>query len=385
LYVSAETGVRFRGSSDTAHQACDWESETTTNDYSKESDRKGPAYALAAAALFGASTPLAKILLGQVEPTLLAALLYLGSGFGLTTWLVLRRLLFEQKSRETGLTLADLPWLGSAILSGGVAGPILLLIGLRITPASSVSLLLNFEAVFTALLAWFVFRENFDRRIALGMAAIIVGGVLLSWSGKPVVGIPWGPIAIAGACLAWGIDNNLTRNISSGDPVQIAAAKGLVAGTVNLIIALSVGAAMPRLTAIGEAGLVGFLSYGISLALFVLSLRYIGTARTGAYFSTAPFVGAALSILILRDSITIYFVGAAALMLIGIWLHLTERHEHKHWHEAMEHEHRHSHDEHHRHHNEPELLTQTHSHMHRHERLRHSHPHYPDIHHRHKH
>jgi drug/metabolite transporter (DMT)-like permease len=348
-------------------------------------NRKGPVYALAAAALFGASTPLAKILLGQSEPILLAALLYLGSGVGLTIWLMLRRLLFKQPSRETNLTLADLPWLATAIFAGGVAGPILLLIGLRLTPASSASLLLNLEGVFTALIAWFVFKENFDRRIALGMAAIIAGGALLSWAGKPEVGIPWGPLAIAGACLAWAIDNNLTRNVSAGDPIQIAMAKGLVAGSVNLIIALAVGVTVPRSTAIGEAGLVGFLSYGVSLALFVLALRHMGTARTGAYFSVAPFVGALLAIIIFRDSITTYFMAAAALMLVGIWLHLTERHEHEHWHEAIEHDHRHRHDEHHRHHAGPELLAQTHSHPHRHEKLRHSHPHYPDIHHRHKH
>jgi len=352
---------------------------------SKKSDRKGPGYALAAATLFGASTPLAKILLGQLEPILLAALLYLGSGLGLTAWLLLRRQFIKEQAREARLRLADLPWLGSAIISGGVAGPILLLIGLRLTPASSASLLLNLEGVFTAALAWFVFKENFDRRIAIGMAAIIAGGIVLSWSGKPEVGVPWGPICIIGACLAWGIDNNLTRNVSSGDPIQVAAAKGLVAGTVNLIIALAVGAAIPRASAVGEAALLGFLSYGVSLVLFVLSLRHIGTARTGAYFSAAPFVGALLSILVLRDSVTIYFFGAAALMLVGIWLHLTERHEHRHWHEALEHDHRHSHDEHHQHHDDPALLAQTHSHMHRHERIYHTHPHYPDIHHRHEH
>ena len=355
------------------------------SDNSKKNDRKGPGYALAAAALFGASTPLAKILLGQLQPILLAGLLYLGSGIGLTAWFLLRRRFIKERSQEAHLKLADLPWLGSAILSGGVAGPILLLIGLRLTPASSASLLLNLEGVFTALLAWFVFKENFDRRIAIGMAAIIAGGLLLSWSGKPVVGLPWGPLFIIGACFSWGIDNNLTRNVSSGDPIEVAAAKGLVAGAVNLTIAFVVGAALPRPTAAGEAGLLGFLSYGVSLALFVLSLRHIGTARTGAYFSTAPFVGALLSILIFRETVTVYFFGAAALMLVGVWLHLTERHEHGHWHDAMEHDHRHSHDEHHQHHDNPELLAQTHSHMHRHERMYHTHPHYPDIHHRHGH
>ena len=351
---------------------------------SARTDRKGPAYALLAATLFGASTPIAKILLGQSPPILLAASLYLGSGVGLTVWLTLRRFTFQQP-REAGLRAKDLPWLGSAIVSGGIIGPILLLIGLRLTPASSTSLLLNLEGVFTATIAWFIFRENFDLRIALGMAAIIAGGVVLSWAGKPEVGIPWGPILITGACLAWAIDNNLTRNVSSGDPIQIAAAKGLVAGTVNLIIAFVAGASLPPMLAASEAALLGFLSYGVSLVLFVLALRKIGTARTGAYFSVAPFAGAALAIILLKEHVTVPLGIAGGLMLIGVWLHLTERHEHEHVHQALEHEHRHSHDEHHQHHDDPELLAQTHSHMHRHERMRHSHPHYPDIHHRHEH
>ncbi len=349
------------------------------------SDRQGPAYALIAAALFGASTPLAKILLGQTPPILLAALLYLGSGIGLIVWLATRRFFTFQQPREAGLRARDLPWLGSAIVSGGIIGPILLLAGLRLTPASSASLLLNLEGVLTATIAWFIFKENFDLRIALGMGAIIAGGVVLSWAGKPELGIPWGSILITGACLAWAIDNNLTRNVSSGDPIQIAAAKGLVAGAVNLIIAFVSGASLPDMTAASEAALLGFLSYGVSLVLFVLALRKIGTARTGAYFSVAPFAGAALAIILLKEHVTIPLGIAGGLMLIGVWLHLTERHEHEHVHEAMEHEHRHSHDEHHRHHDNPDLLAQTHSHMHRHEKMRHSHPHYPDIHHRHEH
>lgn len=349
------------------------------------SDRQGPAYALAAAALFGASTPLAKILLGQTQPILLAALLYLGSGIGLTAWLGARRLLSFSQPRDAGLRAKDLMWLGSAIVSGGIIGPILLLIGLSLTPASSASLLLNLEGVFTATIAWFVFKENFDLRIALGMITIIAGGLALSWAGKPEVGIPWGPILIAGACLAWGIDNNFTRNVSSGDPIQIAAAKGLVAGTVNLIIALVAGASFPPMTPASEAALLGFLSYGVSLVLFVLALRKIGTARTAAYFSVAPFAGTVLAIILLEEHLTLALGVAAGLMVIGVWLHLTERHEHEHVHEAIEHDHRHSHDEHHRHHEEPRLLAQTHSHVHRHEKMRHSHPHYPDIHHRHEH
>lgn len=304
---------------------------------------------------------------------------------GLAAWLLVRRSFTSEGPREARLNRKDLPWLGGAIFSGGIIGPVLLLVGLRLTPASSASLLLNLEGVFTATLAWFVFRENFDLRIALGMVAIIAGGVILSWAGRPQVGIPWGPVVIAGACLAWAIDNNLTRNISSGDPTQVATAKGLVAGTVNLIIAFSVGVSLPRMLPLGEAGLLGLLSYGVSLVLFVMALRRIGTARTGAYFSAAPFVGALVSIAVLKETISVGFVVAAALMVVGIWLHLTERHEHEHVHEVMEHDHRHSHDEHHQHHDDPALLAQTHSHMHRHEKIRHRHPHYPDIHHRHEH
>src|SRR5262249_10516123 len=151
---------------------------------------------------------------------------------------------------------------------GGVIGPVLLMYGLAITPASSASLLLNLEGVFTALLAWFVFKENFDRRIALGMAAITAGGLLLSWAGRPELGVPWGAIAIAGACLAWGIDNNLTRKVSAGDPVQIAALKGFTAGTVNLIIALATGARLPSFSIALIAACVGFLGYGVSLTVF---------------------------------------------------------------------------------------------------------------------
>jgi drug/metabolite transporter (DMT)-like permease len=244
----------------------------------------GVTFAIGAAVLFGASTPFAKILLGKTEPVLLAGLLYLGSGVGLLIWRWLNRQLGSR--HEAGLKLKDLPWLAGAIISGGILGPVLLLIGLRYTPASSASLLLNLEGVLTAVLAWFVFKENFDRRIAFGMAAISAGGLVLSWAGRPEFGVPWGAVAIAGACFAWAIDNNLTRKVSAKDPVQIAAAKGLVAGVVNVSIAFALGSARPGVVVIASATVVGFLGYGLSLTFFVLSLRQIGTARTGAYFFT---------------------------------------------------------------------------------------------------
>ena len=225
---------------------------------------KGIIYALLAAALFGASTPFSKILVGQIAPVTLAGLLYLGSGLGLLIWFTLRAMVAGSKPATSArLTLPDLPWLGGAILAGGIAGPVLLMIGLILTPASSASLLLNMEGVLTALLAWFVFKENFDRRIFFGMVLIVAAGILLSWDQRPAFGVPWGALAIVAACLCWAIDNNLTRKVSAGDAVQIAGIKGLVAGSVNLSIALALGLPLPEASTALIAGVVGFGGYGL--------------------------------------------------------------------------------------------------------------------------
>ena len=347
---------------------------------------QGVLYAIAAAALFGVSTPFAKLLLPQVEPWLLAGLLYLGSGLGLAVYRLLSSRFQKVAGKEASLTRADVPWLAAAIGLGGVVGPLLLMVGLRLTPASSASLLLNLEGVFTALLAWFVFKENFDTRIAWGMALISGGALVLSWAGKPVVGGRLGALAIAGACLAWAADNNLTRKVSAADPVQIALLKGLCAGSVNTVLGLLLGAKLPTLGTLVAAGIIGLLGYGVSLTLFVLALRHLGAARTGAYFSLAPFVGATVSLSLLGEPFGMGLSVAAALMGCGVWLHLTERHGHAHSHEPMEHEHRHTHDEHHQHaHRQDDPPGEPHSHGHRHEPLTHSHPHYPDLHHQHPH
>lgn len=348
---------------------------------------KGVIYALLAAALFGASTPLSKILVGQVAPVTLAGLLYLGSGLGLLIWFTLRAMAAGGKQATIErLTLPDLPWLGGAILAGGIAGPVLLMIGLTLTPASSASLLLNMEGVLTALLAWFVFKENFDRRIFFGMVLIVAAGILLSWDQRPVFGVPWGALAIVAACLCWAIDNNLTRKVSASDAVQIAGIKGLVAGSVNLSIALALGLPLPEASTALIAGVVGFGGYGLSLVLFVLALRHLGTARTGAYFSVAPFAGAAIALLMPGETPGMVFWVAAALMGAGIWLHLTETHAHEHTHMLMSHAHGHSHDAHHQHtHGFPWDGKEPHSHPHQHEPHTHTHPHFPDIHHRHRH
>lgn len=346
---------------------------------------QGVGYALLAAVLFGASTPFAKALVGQISPLLLAGLLYAGSGLGLSLWLLARRLA-GRKSGDAPLVGRDVPWLGGAVVFGGVLGPALLMFGLQYATAADASLLLNLESVLTAALAWIVFRENVDRRILLGMVAIVAGGALLSWDRQTSGGVSWGALGIAGACLCWAIDNNLTRGVSGGDPVVIAAIKGAVAGSINTGLALFMGASLPSAGALAGAALVGLLGYGISLVMFVLALRHLGTARTGAYFSTAPFVGASLSLLFLGEAPNAIFWTAGALMALGVWLHVSERHAHEHTHEPTEHEHRHRHDEHHQHEHDADWDgKEPHSHPHQHAPITHSHPHYPDLHHRHRH
>ena len=350
---------------------------------------KGVGLALGAALLFGASAPVAKGLLHAVSPQLLAGLLYLGSGTGLLLlWLARRRLTSSARGSagEAPLGRKDLPWLAGAILAGGVLGPLLLMIGLGRTPASVASLMLNLEGVLTAFLAWVVFREHVHRRIALGMAAIVAGGILLSREGHLAWGGLTGPLAVVGACLAWAVDNNLTQKISASDPIQITMLKGLVAGATNTAIALGLGARWPSGPVLASAAAVGFLGYGVSLVLYVRALRELGTARTGAYFSFAPFIGAALGLLLWHEPVTVGFLAAGALMGLGLWLHLTEHHAHRHTHEALEHTHSHVHDMHHRHdHGADDPPGEPHTHRHSHEALTHGHPHYPDIHHRHAH
>ena len=339
----------------------------------------GVAAALGAALLFGAGTPLAKLLLAQASPWLLAGLLYLGSGLGLTAVRWLRR------APAVRLSRAEWPWFAGAVVAGGVAGPVLLMLGLTGMPASGASLLLNAEGVFTALLAWLAFKENFDRRIALGMAAIALGAVVLSWPGEARFAGAWPALAVLGACLAWALDNNLTRKVSLADASWIAAVKGLAAGSINLALAFGLGATLPAAPVVAASLLVGFLAYGVSLTWFVLGLRHLGTARTGAYFCIAPFFGALLAV-VLGETVTVPLLLAGALMAVGIWLHLTERHSHEHTHEPLAHEHPHVHDAHHLHRHDPPVPPGTrHSHWHRHDVLTHTHPHFPDAHHRHPH
>jgi len=346
----------------------------------------GYLYAMLAAVLFGASTPAAKLLLGKIDPWLLAGLLYLGSAIGLFFIFSIQVLSKKIALKEASLGYADWKWLGGATLLGGIFGPILLMVGLAKISASSASLFLNLESVFTALIAWFTFKEHVDRKIALGMLSIVIGGFILSWKGNLSSQNLSGPLLITGACFCWAMDNNLTRKISAANPLHIAMIKSLISGLTNTILAIIWGALLPHYLILFAASTVGLIGYGLSLMLFILGLRHIGAARTGAYFSLAPFVGAGIAIAFLGETISLQLVLASIFMGIGIWLHLTEHHSHEHQHEELEHNHRHIHDEHHKHdHLSTDPKGEPHTHMHKHDPIRHTHPHYPDIHHRHSH
>ena len=341
--------------------------------------------ALLAAALFGASTPLAKLLLQDVSPMLLAGLLYLGSGAGLLVIRLGGNIIAQGRASEARLQPPDYAWLAGAVIAGGVVAPVLLMWGLSNTAAGAASLLLNLESVITTLVAAVFFREAVNARIWQASLVMVAGGLLLSYDPLMPLSVSIHSVAIVGACLMWALDNNLTRKISAADPMTIAIIKGLAAGTANTGLALATGTLTPGTLTVAGALLLGLFSYGISLVLFIYALRHLGSARTGAHFSTAPFIGAALSMLILNEPFTIVFAVALLLMMVATWLVLTEQHGHGHTHEYMAHSHKHVHDEHHQHEHDGTEGPEPHAHAHAHLPLTHTHPHLPDIHHRHEH
>ncbi|HWA23749.1 MAG TPA: DMT family transporter [Caulobacterales bacterium] len=343
---------------------------------------KGPTFAFGAALLFGASSPLAKALLGVVDPWLMAGLLYEGAGLGLLAF----RLIADGGRLRLNIAKPDRLWLLGAIISGGGVGPVLLMLGLAMTDAATSSLLLTLEGVFTALIAWLAFREHVHARLIWGMGVIALGAAALAWNGAPTFAASLGPVLIAGACLAWGVDNNLTRKVALNDATVVAMLKGLFAGAANLGLAVLAGARWPHLYHAAGAMIVGFAGYGVSLVLFVFALRELGAGRTGAYFSTAPFLGALLAVAAFHAPVTPILIAAGILIAIGVWLHLTETHAHEHQHDATAHQHAHVHDDHHQHAHAPgDPAGEPHTHWHVHTPMRHAHAHYPDAHHRHGH
>jgi drug/metabolite transporter (DMT)-like permease len=348
--------------------------------------------ALAAAVLFGINAPLSKVLLapgrlGEVAPIPMAALLYLGSGLGALALLGVRGRDTATES-EARLQRADAPWLVGALLAGGVAAPIVLMFSLRVTPGATASLLLNFEGVATTLIAALAFREAVGRRVWGAIGLVTAASIVLSWEPGGRLGVSLGALGVLAACVLWGVDNNFTRNISAKNPLTIVAVKGLGAGLFSLVLALLVGQPLPGIGAALSAMVLGSVSYGLSITLFILALRDLGAARTSALFSSAPFIGAAIAFVVLRERVQMQFLVALPLMMAGTVLLITERHAHEHRHGFLVHEHRHRHDDaHHHHQHAADRIPPSgwHSHPHEHPPEIHEHPHTPDLHHRHEH
>jgi len=347
-----------------------------------------PAFqALAAAFLFGASTPISKRLLPEIAPVVLAGLLYLGSGIGLWLFRGMRKAAGRSVDAEAKLTPPDIPWLAAATLAGGVAAPILLMFSLQYTAAATASLLLNFECAATTVIAAILFRESISRRAGAGILCITFAGILLSTDFQASWGLSLGALGVLLACLFWGMDNNFTRNISAKDPLAIVTLKGFGAGVVSLAAGFLIGNPLPRPEIILGAMIVGCMSYGLSIVLFIYAMRGLGAGRASALLATAPLSGIILSLILLRETPGGLFAAALPVMIVGTILLVTEQHGHRHRHEEIIHEHRHTHDDGHHdgHHRPGDDTSIKHTHPHTHESIDHAHQHMPDIHHRHGH
>ncbi|MBI0582853.1 MAG: EamA family transporter [Methanomassiliicoccus sp.] len=345
-----------------------------------ESGRLRPfVYVAVSAALFGISAPVSKLLVSDISPVALAGLLYAGAFLGLA----LLRLVSRKRAEEAPLRKRDLPYLFGSILSGGVIAPILLMTGIASVTGVASSLLLNLEGVATALIAWLAFGEVVGRRTWAALVMMTAAGVLLTFEvggGASAEGA--GLIVLA--MVFWGLDNNLARKIAGTGAQRIAMIKGLIAGSTSLSLAFLLGILPPLGADVLAALVLGALSYGVSLVLFIMALGSLGSARTGAFFALGPFIGAAISIPLLGEAPGLSMVPAGALMALGTYLLLSERHSHVHWHPPETHEHVHEHDPHHRHDHLPGT-PERHSHTHGHEGVSHEHEHWPDEEHRHRH
>jgi len=348
-------------------------------------DRKPIIFVITSAFLFGISPPFAKLFVRDIPPVVLAGLLYLGAFAGLTVYSIVRKKSVVDPDRMAALARKDIPWLAGAVVAGGIIGPISLMIGLTLISGFSTSLLLNLEGVVTAVIAVFLFKENAGKKLWLALICMTVAGVFLTWDTNKSNFSVVGPLLIVLAMVCWGIDNNLTRNISDKDPIQITQIKGLIAGTISLLLALILGMRIPLNLTLVYVLLLGGFSYGLSLVFFIKALQGLGSARTGAFFSSAPFVGALISLIILREWIGWVMFPATGLMIIGVWLIGSEKHSHIHLHRTVTHSHSHRHDDMHHQHSHSGSFHEPHTHEHMHDELEHTHVHWPDTHHRHEH
>lgn len=343
-------------------------------------------FIILSASLFGMSVPFAKILLNDISSVALAGFLYLGAFLGLSLYSVFRTKGNSILDKNVApLEKKDIPWLAGAIIMGGIIGPISLMTGLNLVSGFATSLLLNMEGLATALIAVIFFKENAGKRLWLALACMSIAGVFLSWDPSHGKFTIMGPLLIILAMVCWGVDNNLTRNISDKDPVQIAKIKGLVAGTSSILVALILGMNISLSYKVVFALLLGAFSYGFSLVFFIKALQGLGSFRTGMFFSFAPFIGAIVSLIILREWIGWVIFPATAFMMIGVWLTSSEKHIHLHVHKPITHNHSHIHSDGHHLHEHSGTFREPHAHEHTHTEIIHSHKHYPDTHHRHEH
>ncbi|HOW04924.1 EamA family transporter [Methanospirillum hungatei] len=339
--------------------------------------------ALLAATLFGAVIPASRFLLFDIGPVTLAGLLYLGAGAG---GLFIRKFTDPEGNTESPIRRNDLPWLLGIIAFGSIIGPILCMVGLTTTSASTASLLLNAELAFTTLIAVIGFREPLGKQGLYAVTAVALGGLILSYDPAGIFGLSAGSILIILACFCWGLDNNFTRVISGKEPAQIVMIKGFVAGIFSICLGYAIGEPAPSLTIIPAVLLIGCLGYGVSIFFVIRAMRVLGSARTGALFATAPFIGLSLSLPLPGENPGLQILLSLPLMAAGAWLIATEEHSHRHIHVSSRHEHRHSHEDgHHNHDHDPAMKGVVHAHTHEHEQIAHVHPHTPDLHHFHDH
>lgn len=340
-------------------------------------------FAILAAVFYGISSPISKLLLNEISPMLMAALLYLGAGIGMLAVSVVRKRK-NGKAAEAGLTRKELPYvLGMIVLD--IAAPIFLMLGLSMASPATISLLNNFEIVATSIIAFVIFKEAIGKRLWVAIGFIAVASIVLSVEDISSFSFSIGALFALLACICWGFENNCTRMLSLKDPIEIVIIKGFSSGAGALIVAFIAGGIRFTVPYLVGALLLGFVAYGLSIYFYILAQRDLGAARTSAFYAFAPFVGVLLSFVMFGQQLSISFAIALVFMGIGAYFAAYEKHAHRHTHVALQHDHRHVHDDLHHHHEHIPPVEGAHSHPHAHSAQEHDHPHTPDLHHAHQH